>query len=114
MLSMAGDRSDREIRETTLSALTIQPDILVAAELERYIRGRQPGEVPGMIADAAMKEGLAEENIIIAKSPYDGAKLIVEQLEAGDLALLLALSDRDEIVDLLKTCSDTLSENILL
>ncbi len=114
MLSMAGDRSDREIRETTLSALTMKPDILVAAELERYIRGRQPGEVPGMIAEVAMEEGLAEKNIIIANSPYAGAKLIVEQLKAGDLALLLALSDRGEIIDLLKTCSDTLSGNILI
>lgn len=105
MLSMAGDRSNREIREATHSALAIGPDILVAADLKVYLRGRKPGEVPGLIADAAITGGLPEENIIIVDSPYEGAKQIVDQLQASDLALLLALSDRDEIVNLLRAQS---------
>ncbi|MDH3359514.1 MAG: Mur ligase family protein [Desulfobulbaceae bacterium] len=102
MLSMAGDRSDQDIKESTQSALAMGADILVAADLEVYLRGRQPGEVPKLISDAAQAFGMPKENIIIAGSPYAGAKLIVEQLQADDLALLLALSDRDEIIKLLK------------
>lgn len=102
MFSMAGDRSDQQIKESTQSVLAMKPDILVVAELEVYLRGRKPGEVPDLIADAALAEGLPKENIIIADSPYKGAKLIVDQLQADDLALLLALSDRDEIIQLLK------------
>ncbi|MDH3348367.1 MAG: Mur ligase family protein [Desulfobulbaceae bacterium] len=102
MLSMAGDRSDQQIEEATYSALAMKPDILVVAELKVYLRGRQPGEVPRLIADAAMAKGLPKENIIFVDSPFEGAKNIVEQLQASDLALLLALSDRDMIIDLLK------------
>lgn len=102
MLSMAGDRSDREIRESTQSALAMGPDILVAADLQVYLRGRKPGEVPKLIADAAIAGGLPKENIMIVDSPYEGAKLIVEELQAADLALLLALSHRDEIIHLLR------------
>lgn len=101
MLSMAGDRSDREIAESTRAALAIQPDLLVAADLEAYLRGREPGEVPRLIADAAVAMGMSAQNILFSDSPYAGAKLIVEQLQRGDLALLLALSDREEIIDLL-------------
>ncbi|MEH6576089.1 MAG: Mur ligase family protein [Amphritea sp.] len=101
MLSMAGDRSDREIKESTESALAMQPDVLVVADLEVYLRGREPGEVPRLIADAAIARGIPEANILFADSPYEGAKRIVEQLQSADLALILALSDRDEIVELL-------------
>ncbi len=102
MLSMAGDRSDQDIRESTQSALAMGPDILVAADLEIYLRGRQPGEVPKLIADAAHACGMPKENIIVVDSPYAGAKLIVERLQVEDLALLLALSHRDEIIKLLR------------
>jgi UDP-N-acetylmuramyl tripeptide synthase len=102
MLSMAGDRSDRQIREATISALAINPDVLVAADLKVYLRGRKPGEVPRLIADTAIAQGMPEVNIIIVDSPYEGAQQIVEQLQPSDLALLLALSDRDKITNLLR------------
>jgi len=103
MLSMAGDRSDRQIQEATHAALAIGPDVLVAADVQGYLRGRNPGEIPRMIADTAIAEGLPEGNIIIADSPYAGAQRIVKQLQAADLALLLALADREKIVDLLRS-----------
>ena len=55
-----------------------------------------------MVADTAIAEGMPEENILLVDSPYAGAEEIVKQLQAGDLALLLALSDRDQIISLLR------------
>ncbi len=110
MLSMAGDRSDSEVHQSTEAALAMQPDILVAADLEQYLRGRQPGEIPQLIAKVAINSGMPAENILIADSPYAGAKQILNQLQEADLALLLTLSDRDKIVELLNQyTSDTYS-----
>ncbi|MFT5720859.1 MAG: cyanophycin synthetase [Motiliproteus sp.] len=110
MLSMPGDRSDQEITESTQAVLAMQPDLLVVAELEVYLRGRELGEVPRLIADAAVAMGLPAQKILFSDSPYSGAKLIVEQLQRGDLTLLLALSDREEIIDLLGKVSSYQSD----
>ncbi|MEH6470890.1 MAG: Mur ligase family protein, partial [Halopseudomonas sp.] len=111
MLSMPGDRSDQEIAESTQAALAMRPDLLVVAELEDYLRGREPGEVSRLIADAAVIMGIPALNILFSDSPYAGAKLIVEKLQRGDLTLLLALSDREKIIDLLGQSSSQHSDN---
>ena len=101
MLSHAGDRSDNEIINMTKTALTMKPDFIIAAELVPYLRGRALGEVPQLIVDTALASGMNKSNIYIADSPYKGAKHIVEQLQEDDLALLMVLSDRTEIIELL-------------
>lgn len=101
MLSHAGDRSDNDIINMTKIALTMKPDFIIAAELVPYLRGRALGEVPKLITDTALASGMNKSNIYIADSPYKGAKHIVEQLQEKDLALLMVLSDRTKIIELL-------------
>jgi UDP-N-acetylmuramyl tripeptide synthase len=103
MLSHAGDRTNNEIIDMTKTALKMQPDFIIAAELVPYLRGRELGDVPQLIVDTALAYGMARSNIYIADSPYEGAKNIVEQLQEKDLALLMVLSDRDEIIELLQS-----------
>jgi cyanophycin synthetase len=102
MLSHAGDRSDRDIRSVTATALTFSPDFVIAAELPDYLRGRETGEVSALIADECQRQGLAPDRIITATSPADGVRKVLTRLQPGDLALLLALSDRDEIFGMLE------------
>lgn len=97
MLSHAGDRSDQDIADVTETALQFKPDQVVAAELAGYLRGRELGDVPDRIEAAAVKAGLKPEQVIRAASPLDGAKAVLEQLQDGDVALLLTLSDRDKV-----------------
>lgn len=101
MLSHAGDRTDDEIINMTKTALKMQPDFIIAAELAPYLRGRTLGEVPQLIVDTALAYGMKRDKIYIADSPHEGAKHIVEQLHEKDLALLMVLSDREEIIELL-------------
>lgn len=101
MLSHAGDRTNNEIINMTKTALKMKPDFIVAAELVPYLRGRALGEIPQLIVDTALAYGMKRDNIYIADSPYEGAKHIVEQLHEKDLALLMVLSDREEIIELL-------------
>jgi UDP-N-acetylmuramyl tripeptide synthase len=102
MLSHAGDRTDTEIIDMTKTALKMKPDFIIAAELVPYLRGRELGEVPKLIVDTALAFGMKSSDIHIADSPYEGAMNIVEQLEEKDLALLMVLSDREEIIELLQ------------
>ncbi|NRA70850.1 MAG: Mur ligase [Gammaproteobacteria bacterium] len=103
LLSQAGDRSDVEIINITRSALKMKPDMLVIAELADYLRGRILGEVPNLIAKTAIEYGMSAENIEFVESPFHGSKKIIERLTSSDLALLMVLSERDEVVELLQT-----------
>jgi cyanophycin synthetase len=101
MLGHAGDRSDSDIRDATVSALAMRPDVIVATDLPQYLRGRQPGEVSGLIAKVCEVSGLAPDQILVSSSPAAGCRQIIERLQPGDLALLLVLSERDEIFAML-------------
>jgi UDP-N-acetylmuramyl tripeptide synthase len=50
VLGQAGDRDDDSIRALARSALEMRPDHVIVKELVRYLRGREPGEVPRLIA----------------------------------------------------------------
>ncbi len=101
MISQPGDRSDQSIDEATAAALQFQPDLIVAAEIADYLRGRALGEVPSLIETSAISAGIKPEDIFHARSPSEGAKLILDQVQPGDLALLLVLSDRERVFEIL-------------
>ncbi|MEH6453941.1 MAG: Mur ligase family protein [Psychromonas sp.] len=103
MLSLAGDRSDQEVINMTKSALKMQPDVLVTAELESYLRGREIGDIPSLMAKTAIENGMSAENILYAEGPLAGTKKILEQLQPDDLALLLVLSERNNVIELLQS-----------
>lgn len=102
MLSHAGDRSDQEIRDVTVTALNFKPDVVVAAELEDYLRGRGLGEIPSLIEQTAVNHGLGQDQILRTASPSQAAGMILDLIEPGDLALLLVLSDREKVLNLLQ------------
>ena len=101
MLSHAGDRSDEDIREVTRMALSFNPDYVVATELSDYLRGRKPGEIPSLIQQTCKEHGMEANHILMATSPSNGVAQILEQLQSDDLALILALSERDKIFEML-------------
>ena len=102
MLSHAGDRSDEDIISVTKTALQFRPDVIVTAELEDYLRGRDLGEIPVLIEDAATTSGMAPDQIRHAGSPLAAAKIILSEVKDGDLALMLVLSGRDKVFALLE------------
>lgn len=101
LLTHAGDRSDEDIRALTRGAFRLRPDTVVAAENPKYLRGRQPGEIPALIRQQCLDLGLPDEQVILADSPLHGARLIVERLVPSDVALLLVHDERSEIFALL-------------
>ena len=97
----AGDRSDSDIRNIALGVCSMQPDFVVVAEVEDYLRGRELGEVGDIMKQACVDSGLAEEQISFARSPLAGVSMVLSRMQAGDLALLLVLDERDEVIELI-------------
>lgn len=101
MISQPGDRTDQDIIAATMAGLKFQPDHIVVAEIADYLRGRELNETPDIIGKAALSDGVKPEHIAYASSPSEGTEIILQQIEQGDLVLLLALSDRERVFDLL-------------
>ena len=101
LMSSAGDRSDKDITAMAEAALSMKPDALVVAELEDYLRGRELGDIPAFIYEIAKRHGVDEGRLHTESDPVAAVKYILERLEPGDLALLLVLSNRDEVVELI-------------
>ena len=101
MLSQPGDRSDKDIDEATMTALQFKPDVIVVAEIEDYLRGRELHETSNLIETSAIAGGVKAAQVLKANSPSIGTELILEQVQKGDLVLLLVLSDRERVFEML-------------
>src|SRR5829696_484044 len=58
LVGQAGDRGDEAIRALARAAWALQPDRVVVKDMETYLRGRAPGEVPGLLSDEFLRLGL--------------------------------------------------------
>ncbi|MDG1438502.1 MAG: Mur ligase family protein [Emcibacteraceae bacterium] len=105
LIGQAGDRSDQDIRDLTNGAIRFNPDVVATMDMVDYLRGRELGECSAIIKIECIKHGIAEESISHFPSPSEGAQFIIDQLEEGDLVLLLALAERDKIFEMLKAAS---------
>ena len=101
LLSQPGDRSDQDVRDATVAALLFQPDRMVIAEIADYLRGRESNEIPNLIKKSATIGGIDPVYISCADSPSDGTLHILSQVQPDDLVLLLVLSDRERVFELL-------------
>jgi UDP-N-acetylmuramyl tripeptide synthase len=103
LFGSAGDRSDDEIAAIAEGVCSIEPDHVVIVELEDYLRGRQPGEVSEIMKQACLQAGMPAERILFAESPLAGVKLAIAEMQADDLGLFLVLSERDQVIDYVKS-----------
>jgi UDP-N-acetylmuramyl tripeptide synthase len=105
LFGSAGDRSDEHIAAIARGVCTIKPDHVVITELGDYLRGRSPGEVSQIMKQACLQSGMAEKAIHLVDSPFAGVKLALAEMQADDLGLFLVLSERNQIIDYLKSQS---------
>ncbi len=100
MLGQAGDRSDESIRETVHSALAMRPEILLVNALPGYERGRGLDDVPRLIHAEALACGLREDQLRLLPEPLAAAREALREARAGDVLVLLALTQRREILQM--------------
>ena len=101
MFSHAGDRSDKDILDVAKIVSELKPKTYVLAEIEKYLRGREPNEISLLVKQYLLEAGISKNDIILASDPLAGAKKILDNAKAGDLVLLFVLSDREKVQALL-------------
>jgi UDP-N-acetylmuramyl tripeptide synthase len=97
MFSNPGDRSDEDIRNLSDAVLGLNAKYYIAAELENYLRGRKPGELPKLIKAHLIKRDVSEEQIKSASDSLEGTKLALGLAEPGDIILLFVLDQREQV-----------------
>ena len=105
MFGSAGDRSDEDMIAIVRAVCSIDPDHVVIVEIERYLRGREPGEVSEIMKQACLDAGLSTAQLHFADSPLKGVQLALVELQADDVGLFLVLDEREEILAYIKNYS---------
>jgi len=98
----AGDRTDGLIRELARDAWAIGLDRVVISELARYHRGREHGEVYGLIRDELLRAGASDEQIAYHQEEVDSLQDAIDWARPGDLIIMLALGSYMPVRDRLK------------
>jgi cyanophycin synthetase len=102
LLGQAGDRPDEAIRELARAALAIRPDRFVLKEMERYLRGRTPGEVPALMADELARQGVPAAAVSRPGSEMAAVRDALAWARPGDVLLLTVHQDRPPVLALLE------------
>jgi cyanophycin synthetase len=88
VLGLPGDRRDEDIREA--ARIVGQHFDRVVLRDDFDLRGRQPGEVAGILRDGLMAGGLDAANIAHRHAELDAISLAVAEAEPGDLIVYIA------------------------
>ncbi|MDH3304267.1 MAG: Mur ligase family protein [Gammaproteobacteria bacterium] len=98
----AGDRTDELIRELARDAWAIGLDHVVVSELAPYHRGREHGEVYGIIRDELLRLGARPSQIAHFETEMESFMYAVDRVGPGDLIIMLALGGARPVQEKLK------------
>ncbi len=98
VIGQAGDREDDAIREMSRMAWKARPDRVIVKELAKYLRGREPGEVPAIIEDELRRLGAPDDAIEHADSELAAVDQALRWARQGDLLLLIAHEKRGAVL----------------
>lgn len=87
----AGDRPDGLIEDLTRDAFAIGLERVIVSELAQYHRGRERGDVYGVIRDELLRLGLSAEAIEHHDEELESLESALEWAADGDLVIMLAL-----------------------
>jgi cyanophycin synthetase len=104
LLGQAGDREDDAIRALARTAWEARPARIVLKDVNGYLRGREPGEVPAILRDELLRVGTPEAVLSTVSAEADGVRALLAWAAPGDLLVLPvhALSARDAVIALLQ------------
>ncbi|MDB2474472.1 Mur ligase family protein [Amylibacter sp.] len=102
----AGDRSDKDTCDMIQALWTIEPDMVVVAELPDLLRGRDPGELTKVMSDELMRLGSNDDEIIKTDTEYSAVQKSLEWARSGDFLALLVHDDRVQTMELLAKLRD--------
>ncbi len=108
LLGHAGNRKDADIEALARVAAEFHPDLIVVKENETQLRGRAPGEVPGVIRRELERLGVPDSALPVCRSELEAARHALEWARPGDVLVLPlhGLGARDAVVALLESRKD--------
>lgn len=103
LLGQAGDRDDADIEALAAAASEGRPDVVVIKEVESYLRGRAPGEVPALLRRALANRGFPAQQLLERGSEIEATRAALAIAQPGDALLLLVHGylARGEVVSLI-------------
>jgi cyanophycin synthetase len=93
VLGLPGDRRDEDIREAARVVGKVFDRVIVRDDLD--LRGRQPGEVAGLIRSGLLEAGLPESELVERRDEAEAVALAVTEAQPGDLIVYIA--DKPEV-----------------
>ena len=97
--AQAGDRTDEQIRELAEVAWKMGLDRVHISELSKYARGREQGEVFGLLKSGLINAGASTHQIAHFDEEMDALDEALAWSEPGDLVVMLALASGAAIVE---------------
>lgn len=106
MLGQAGNRDNVQLRALAASAWhTQQFDRIIIKEMKAMLRGRAPGEVPGVLRAGLIDAGAAPADIGFADSEYRGVCDALAWARADDVLVLGVHVERARVLALMDRLS---------
>jgi UDP-N-acetylmuramyl tripeptide synthase len=88
LLGTAGNRTDSDIEELARVAGEFRPDLIVVKEDEAHMRGRTPGEIPGIIRAELLRLGFPPSALPLTDSEFAAARIALDWARPGDVLVL--------------------------
>jgi len=96
-ISVAGDRRDEDIRDVARAVHELAPDLVLVRDLEHYLRGRAPGEVPALLRRTLLELGAPADSVDTARDEVDVLTRGLAWAQPGDLVAILVHVDREQV-----------------
>jgi len=97
VIGQAGDRDDDVIAELARVAWSLPPDRVFIKEMESYLRGRERGVIPGLIAAELRRAGARDEIVSHHDTELEAVEAALAWAEPGDLVVLTVHEEREAV-----------------
>jgi cyanophycin synthetase len=85
LLGHAGNRQDVDIAELARVAVEFHPDLIVIKEDEAHLRGRAPGEIPGILRAELLRAGMPQDVLPVLNNEFEAARYALGWARPGDV-----------------------------
>ena len=102
LIGQAGDRPTTPSGSSRGRRSGSRPDRVVLKEMDRYLRGRRPGEIPALMAEELHRLGMPPDAVSRPGGELASVRDALEWARPGDLLLLTLHQDRPQVLALLE------------
>ncbi len=88
LLGQAGNREDGAIRELAATAARFHPELLVLKDLDGFLRGREPGEVPAILQEELEVHGIMADRLRVVLPEEEAVLALLGWARPGDVLVL--------------------------